>query len=214
MDPDSGNSAGVDLLATEIVDLLRQNSAILVLAESCTSGLIAATLGRVPGVSQVLAGSAVVYQVETKAIWLKINRGLLEKPGPVSAEVAAAMAAGVLNQSPHATLALSVTGHLGPDAAAGLDGVAFTAIASRNSEPKWRRLSLLPASETEHAKPVMAENMAGNTAGDIAGNVVSPGRTMPTASVRVQRQQDAVLQCLSYLQEWLQSYSGGSGSSG
>ena len=203
MDPDSGNSADVDFLAAEVVDLLRQNSAILVLAESCTSGLIAATLGRVPGVSQV-------YQLETKAIWLKINRGLLENPGPVSAEVAAAMAAGVLNQSPHATLALSVTGHLGPDAPAGLDGVAFTAIASRNSEPKWRRLSLLPAAETKDVKPVMAENMAGKTAGDI----VNPGQTIPTASVRVQRQQDAVVQCLSYLQEWLQSYSGGSGSSG
>ena len=66
------------------------------LAESCTGGLAAATLARIPRVSEALCGSAVVYQVETKAQWLQVSRDLLDHPGPVSREVASAMATEVL----------------------------------------------------------------------------------------------------------------------
>ena len=58
-----------DPLAAEILELLQLQKATLVLAESCTCGLIAATLARIPGMSAVLAGSFVVYQIDSKAAW-------------------------------------------------------------------------------------------------------------------------------------------------
>ena len=112
--------------------LLRQRDISLVLAESCTGGLIAATLATIPGISKHFAGSAVVYQIETKASWLGIPHALFENPGPVSAEVAIEMAQGVLARTPQAQIAASVTGHLGPDAPAEQDGLMYTAVALRD----------------------------------------------------------------------------------
>jgi nicotinamide mononucleotide (NMN) deamidase PncC len=43
------------------------------------------------------------------------------------------MAAGVLERTPRADVAVSVTGHLGPDAPRGQDGLVFVALASRGS---------------------------------------------------------------------------------
>lgn len=114
-----------DPIAAEVFELLRSQQATLVLAESCTCGLIAATLARIPGMSAVLAGSFVVYQIDSKAAWLNISRELIDRCDVVSSEVAAAMAEGALVQTPHATIGLSITGHLGPGAPENLDGIAW-----------------------------------------------------------------------------------------
>jgi nicotinamide-nucleotide amidase len=118
-------------LAGRVVKQLRAQNVRLVLAESCTGGLAAALLARIPGVSEFLCGSAVVYQVETKARWLRVSRRLLRDPGPVSAEVASAMSAGALAATPHADVAAAVTGHLGPGAPPSQDGLVFLAFAQR-----------------------------------------------------------------------------------
>jgi nicotinamide-nucleotide amidase len=125
------NDREMTALAGRVVEQLRARSDRLVLAESCTGGLGAALLARIPGVSEVLSGSAVVYQVETKARWLGVSRALLDTPGPVSPEVASAMAAGALTITPHATVSAAITGHLGPGAPLSQDGLAFVAFASR-----------------------------------------------------------------------------------
>lgn len=117
--------------STLLRDLLRKHSQRIVFAESCTAGLIAASLGQIPGISEWLAGSAVVYQIETKAEWLGVDRQILVDPGPVSRIVSEQMARGVLMKTPHATLAASITGHLGPDAPEHQDGVAWSSIAIR-----------------------------------------------------------------------------------
>ena len=115
--------------ARRLAALLEQHALQLVLAESCTAGLVAATLARVPGISAHLCGSAVVYQVETKSAWLKIPESMLDQPGPVSRVVAAEMAKRVLARTPHANVSAAVTGHLGPGAPRRQDGLAYTAIA-------------------------------------------------------------------------------------
>jgi len=120
--------------ATLLRDLLRKHSHRIVFAESCTAGLIASSLGRIPGVSEWLAGSAVVYQIETKAEWLGVDRQALADPGPVSRVVIEQMARGVLEKTPHATLSASITGHLGPDAPIEQDGVAWSSIAVRSDD--------------------------------------------------------------------------------
>jgi nicotinamide-nucleotide amidase len=125
------NDRELTALATRVVKQLRAQHARLVLAESCTGGLAAALLARIPGVSEFLCGSAVVYQVETKARWLRVSRRLLRDPGPVSADVASAMAAGALLATPHADVAAAVTGHLGPGAPPSQDGLVFLAFARR-----------------------------------------------------------------------------------
>ena len=106
------------------------------LAESCTAGLVAASLGGVPGISRHLCGSAVVYQEPTKTEWLGVSPEMLVSCGAVSHEVAAAMTAGALGRTPHADLAAAVTGHLGPNAPAGLDGVIFVAVQFRDRPPQ------------------------------------------------------------------------------
>ena len=111
----------------------------LVFAESCTGGLISATLARIPGISAYLCGSAVVYQKETKSAWLKIPRRLLAKSDAVSSAVAAEMARNVLIQTPQADVAASITGHLGPGAPVNLDGRIYVGLAARNRRrPKGR----------------------------------------------------------------------------
>lgn len=134
----------MDSAAHAVFEMLKRNNDCLVLAESCTAGLIAATLGRIPGVSQVLAGSAVVYQLATKTAWLEIPAAVLESPGPVSQMVAEQMAINVLQKTVHASISLSITGHLGPDAPPELDGVVWSAIARSDGSTKSKQLGVSP----------------------------------------------------------------------
>ncbi len=140
--------ASLDGSATELVRKLIESGQNIVFAESCTAGLLAATMGRVPGVSNVLAGSAVVYQTMTKHKWLNISEDVLRDAGPVSKIVSELMAQGVLANTPHATIAASVTGHLGPDAPRDLDGIAWSTVAVREKNGitlHSRRLQLSPS---------------------------------------------------------------------
>ncbi len=121
-------------LVEEVAALLQRSGRRVVFAESCTGGLVAASLARVPGISEFLCGSAVVYRLETKARWLGVPEALLADPGPVSDVVARAMAIGVLARTPEADLAASITGHFGPNAPGDQDGLIFIGIARRNHE--------------------------------------------------------------------------------
>lgn len=120
--------------ARRLAATLAERGVRVVFAESCTAGLVSAMLAGVPGVSEHLCGSAVVYRLDTKARWLGVPRELLDNPGPVSAEVASAMARGALERTPEAHVAASITGHLGPHAPPELDGLVFCAAAVRNAE--------------------------------------------------------------------------------
>lgn len=121
----------VDAAARRLAELLEARQLKIVFAESCTGGLVSASLTRIPGISEWLCGSAVVYQVETKAGWLGIPRAVLSDPGPVSRRVASQMAENVLAKTPQADVAVSVTGHLGPDAPQRQDGLLYVAVAVR-----------------------------------------------------------------------------------
>lgn len=142
--------------AAILVSRLLRHSQKIVFAESCTAGLISASLGRIAGVSEALAGSAVVYQLQTKVEWLGVSDAALETPGPVSQIVSEQMARGVLEKTPHATISASVTGHLGPRAPLGLDGIAWSTVAVRGNSGinlQSRRLSLLFPSSRTSAMP-------------------------------------------------------------
>ena len=118
-------------LAREVAELLTQLQLKIVFAESCTAGLISATLARVPGASNFHCGSAVVYRLDTKTQWLDVPASMLNHHGAVSDPVAATMAEGALFHTTEADLAVSITGHLGPHAPEEQDGLVFVGVAMR-----------------------------------------------------------------------------------
>lgn len=118
--------------AQQLVERLSASKKRIVLAESCTGGLVSAELARIPGVSEWLCGSAVTYRCDTKVRWLGVRSADIEQHSAVSREVAEQMALGVLNKTPEASLSAAITGHLGPDAPAAYDGVVYIGIANRS----------------------------------------------------------------------------------
>ena len=119
--------------ASDVADLLARTQTRMVLAESCSGGLVAAALVGVPGISDWLCGSAVTYRDDTKHRWLGVSQSALDDPAitAVSEIVACQMAGGVLQSTPEADLAVVTTGHLGPGAGE-LDGVVFLGVATRD----------------------------------------------------------------------------------
>ena len=99
--------------AAAVLDACRHAGLMLVTAESCTGGLIAAALTEIPGSSDVLDRSFVTYSYAAKSQMLGVPAGLIAAKGAVSAEVARAMAEGALAHA-EAGLAIAVTGVAGP----------------------------------------------------------------------------------------------------
>lgn len=93
--------------------LLVERGATLALAESCTGGLIAERVTRVPGSSRYFLGGAVCYSNESKQALLGVPEEILRQHGAVSGPVAEAMAQGA-RQAYGAHYAVSVTGIAGP----------------------------------------------------------------------------------------------------
>ena len=96
----------------QVAELLRGRR--VGLAESCSGGLLAARLTRLPGASEYVAGSVVAYSNQAKSDLLGVDPALIERHGAVSPEVAEAMADGALERF-RADAAVSITGIAGPD---------------------------------------------------------------------------------------------------
>src|SRR4029453_16946975 len=95
--------------ARALIDLCRCKKLKLGAAESCTGGLLAATLTEIPGSSDVFESGIGTYSNEAKETMLGVPRLMLKGHGAVSRETAEAMARGVLAHPP-ADLAVSITG--------------------------------------------------------------------------------------------------------
>jgi nicotinamide-nucleotide amidase len=100
--------------AQVVLDELRAREASLVVAESCTGGLLANAFTDVPGASKIFLGGVVSYTNEAKEQLLEVPEEILLQHGAVSAEAAVAMATGVAERF-GADYALSATGLAGPD---------------------------------------------------------------------------------------------------
>ncbi len=85
----------------------------LATAESCTGGLLAQRLTAIPGSSRYFLGGAVVYSDALKTIFADVPPALVATHGPVSAEVARALAEGIRTRTA-ASLGISITGIAGP----------------------------------------------------------------------------------------------------
>jgi nicotinamide-nucleotide amidase len=96
-----------------VLDLCRGQGLTLATAESCTGGMVAQRLTSVPSSSDVFLGGVVAYSDEVKVRELDVPVEALSRHGAVSAEAAAAMAAGGRERL-GADVCVSVTGVAGP----------------------------------------------------------------------------------------------------
>ena len=91
---------------------LKLNSKI-VSAESCTAGLLSASLTEIPGSSAFFEQGYITYSNNSKTSVLGVENKTLKKYGAVSEQVAKQMAKGALKRS-NSTIAISITGIAGP----------------------------------------------------------------------------------------------------
>jgi nicotinamide-nucleotide amidase len=105
---------GLVALAERLQGVCLGRGITVALAESCTGGLIAASITAVAGSSAYFLGGVVAYSNAAKEAFLDVPAAALAAHGAVSAQVAKAMAIGA-RASFAATVAVSVTGIAGPD---------------------------------------------------------------------------------------------------
>jgi nicotinamide-nucleotide amidase len=121
--------------AVNLLQRCQQRAVRLVVAESCTGGLITAALTAIPGASRVVDRALVCYSNEAKQQELGVPKALIDQFGAVSEPVAAAMATGALQRAHgQAQLSLAVTGVAGPEATAEKPvGLVHLAVARHNT---------------------------------------------------------------------------------
>jgi nicotinamide-nucleotide amidase len=129
--------------ATALLEACRQRGILLATAESCTGGLLAATLTAIPGSSDVVDRAFVTYSNAAKSEMLGVPVWLIERHGAVSEDVARAMVGGALTHS-RATLAVAVTGIAGPSGGTAEKpvGLVHLAAAVRDAPVSHERLLL------------------------------------------------------------------------
>jgi len=130
-------------MAKTVVALLQEKNLTIACAESCTAGLLTATLGDVPGVSSVLHESIVTYSNEAKQKHLHVSAETLAQYGAVSEQTAIEMAEGI-QKTTGAKVGVSVTGIAGPDGGTEEKpvGLVYVAVAYGGSTTV-RRLQLI-----------------------------------------------------------------------
>ena len=116
-------------LVEVVASKLLENNLSISCGESCTGGLFAATLTRVPGISEVFDRGFVTYSNQAKIDELGVKPETLEKYGAVSRETAIEMAKGVFHAT-SSNICIAVTGIAGPtggtaDKPVGLVHIAF-----------------------------------------------------------------------------------------
>jgi nicotinamide-nucleotide amidase len=102
--------------ARALLDLCRARKLTIAAAESCTGGLLAATLTEIPGSSAVFDRAFVTYSNAAKTTMLDVPADLIAAFGAVSRETALAMASGALTRA-GVDLAVAITGIAGPGGA-------------------------------------------------------------------------------------------------
>ena len=142
------------LRAKSLIEAYSAAGLTLATAESCTGGLVSATLTEIAGSSAVVDCGFITYSNAAKTRLLGVPANLIAARGAVSAEVAEAMALGVLARS-GAEVAVSITGIAGPGggSAAKPVGLVYFGLARRGFTPQVteRRFGDLGRSQVRQA---------------------------------------------------------------
>jgi nicotinamide-nucleotide amidase len=116
-----------------IAEILTTNGATIAVAESCTGGLLAERLTRIPGSSSYFLGGAVCYSNEMKTAWADVPAELIQAKGAVSSEVAIALAEGI-RRHVGSTLGVGITGIAGPSGGSEEKPIGTVHVALASSE--------------------------------------------------------------------------------
>ena len=118
----------IDALARRVVEENKAAGRTIVLAESCTGGLVSAALTEIPGSSSVLDRAFVTYSNEAKMESLDVASDIIETFGAVSIPCVWAMAQAALQNS-KADVAVAISGVAGPDGGTALKPVGTVVFA-------------------------------------------------------------------------------------
>ncbi|MEM9406887.1 MAG: nicotinamide-nucleotide amidohydrolase family protein, partial [Acidobacteriota bacterium] len=131
-------------LEATVGELLRSTSRTVVVAESCTGGLVGQRLTAIPGSSAYFLGGILAYSNDVKERELGVSAEALRQHGAVSRPVAVAMAEGVRERF-DADHGLGITGVAGPGGGSDAKpvGTVHLAVSSRGGETVHNR-SLFP----------------------------------------------------------------------
>ncbi|MBC8597359.1 CinA family protein [Qingrenia yutianensis] len=99
--------------AAETVRLLAEKNKTITTAESCTGGMLGASLTEISGVSAYYKEGVITYSNEAKMKFLGVKRETLEKYGAVSSKTAVEMASGAM-ESAKSDISVAITGIAGP----------------------------------------------------------------------------------------------------
>jgi nicotinamide-nucleotide amidase len=129
-------------LAETLLQRCREAGLMLATAESCTGGLIAATLTEIAGSSDVFERGFVTYSNDAKTYAIGVPAEIVAGHGAVSEPVARAMAEGALRKS-KADIAIACTGVAGPGGgtAAKPVGLVHIAVAAHGQETMHQRMT-------------------------------------------------------------------------
>ena len=123
----------------------------IVSAESCTAGLLAASLTELPGSSIFYEQGYITYSNHSKIQVLGVENKTLKKYGAVSEEVAKEMADGALKRS-KSTIAISITGIAGPGSSDFKpEGLVCFAVAKENGGIRTETKNFIPAGWTKRS---------------------------------------------------------------
>jgi len=148
-------------------------------AESLTGGLLSAALSRSPGASKTFRGGLVVYATDLKTTLAGVPQPLLDAQGPVSTDVAAALARGVRHRL-DADLGIGITGVAGPDPVGELPpGTVFMAVAGEGVGEVIR--ADLTGSRAEIREAAVAAALRALAA--VLDRLGEPGIPLPSSSV-------------------------------
>lgn len=126
---------GVDkeTLSVVIGNRLRERGQTVSVAESCTGGLLGASITEVPGSSDYFMSGFLTYSNQAKMEILAVSEEILNTYGAVSAECAKAMAEGCRHKS-GSDWAISITGIAGPGGGSAEKPVGLVYIGISNSQ--------------------------------------------------------------------------------
>jgi len=126
-------------LETQVGRLLLEQKLKLVLAESCTGGLLGSRITDVPGSSEYFLGGVVAYAYEAKVDLLNVSWDTLNTKGAVSRETVLEMARGIRDLL-KADIAMSVSGIAGPGGGTPEKPVGTTWIGLVTRDGEWAKI--------------------------------------------------------------------------
>ena len=101
-------------LSKKLLDACLHKNIKLLIAESCTGGLLSANITKVAGSSAVFSYGFVCYSNESKRKFLNVSEKTINSFGAVSYETVKQMLTGLCNQAKSKTLAIAISGVAGP----------------------------------------------------------------------------------------------------